>query len=62
LIAGLPQYRDSVLALLDKLSFNGAATAIEVGPGDGVFCRTWRRFTRSPRWTTARRCSNWRAM
>ncbi|WP_025131125.1 metalloregulator ArsR/SmtB family transcription factor [Pseudomonas sp. PH1b] len=37
LIAGLPQYRDSVLALLDKLSFNPAATAIEVGPGDGGF-------------------------
>ncbi|MFJ5256216.1 ArsR/SmtB family transcription factor, partial [Pseudomonas sp. NPDC088414] len=37
LIAGLPQYRDSVLALLDKLNFNGAATAIEVGPGDGAF-------------------------
>ncbi|MFJ2324368.1 ArsR/SmtB family transcription factor, partial [Pseudomonas sp. NPDC087817] len=37
LIAGLPQYRESVLALLDKLNFNGAATAIEVGPGDGAF-------------------------
>ncbi|MCO7574080.1 MULTISPECIES: ArsR/SmtB family transcription factor [Pseudomonas] len=37
LIAGLPQYRDSVLALLDKLSFNPMATAIEVGPGDGGF-------------------------
>ncbi|WP_047306458.1 ArsR/SmtB family transcription factor [Pseudomonas fluorescens] len=37
LIAGLPQYRDSVLALLDKLSFNSMATAIEVGPGDGGF-------------------------
>nr|BFD44921.1 metalloregulator ArsR/SmtB family transcription factor [Pseudomonas sp. FFPRI_1] len=37
LIAGLPQYRDSVLALLDKLSFDPAATAIEVGPGDGGF-------------------------
>jgi ArsR family transcriptional regulator len=36
LIAGLPQYRESVLALLDKLSFAGA-TAIEVGPGDGGF-------------------------
>ncbi|MGZ0783404.1 ArsR/SmtB family transcription factor [Pseudomonas saponiphila] len=37
LIAGLPQYRDSVLALLDKLSFKAMATAIEVGPGDGGF-------------------------
>ncbi|MFJ4197960.1 ArsR/SmtB family transcription factor, partial [Pseudomonas sp. NPDC089534] len=37
LIAGLPQYRDSVLALLDKLNFGGATTAIEVGPGDGAF-------------------------
>lgn len=37
LIAGLPQYRDSVVALLDKLSFGPGATAIEVGPGDGGF-------------------------
>ncbi|WP_265534370.1 ArsR/SmtB family transcription factor [Pseudomonas saponiphila] len=37
LIAGLPQYRDSVLALLDKLNFKAMATAIEVGPGDGGF-------------------------
>lgn len=37
LIAGLPQYRESVLALLDKLSFSPMATAIEVGPGDGGF-------------------------
>ncbi len=37
LIAGLPQYRESVLALLDKLSFSEGATAIEVGPGDGGF-------------------------
>jgi ArsR family transcriptional regulator len=37
LIAGLAQYRESVLALLDKLSFDSAATAIEVGPGDGGF-------------------------
>jgi len=37
LIAGLPQYRDSVLALLDKLSFAPQATALEVGPGDGAF-------------------------
>ena len=37
LIAGLPQYRESVVALLDKLSFSEGATAIEVGPGDGAF-------------------------
>ena len=37
LIAGLPQYRESVLALLDKLSFGPQATALEVGPGDGAF-------------------------
>jgi len=37
LIAGLPQYRESVLALLDKLSFSHKATALEVGPGDGGF-------------------------
>ncbi|WP_339528108.1 metalloregulator ArsR/SmtB family transcription factor [Pseudomonas mucidolens] len=37
LIAGLAQYRESVLALLDKLSFNAHATALEVGPGDGGF-------------------------
>jgi ubiquinone/menaquinone biosynthesis C-methylase UbiE/DNA-binding transcriptional ArsR family regulator len=37
LIAGLPQYRESVLALLDALSFPAGATAIEVGPGDGGF-------------------------
>lgn len=37
LIAGLPQYRESVLALLDKLSFSNEATALEVGPGDGGF-------------------------
>ena len=37
LIAGLPQYRESVLALLDKLGFNPDATALEVGPGDGGF-------------------------
>lgn len=47
LIAGLPQYRDSVLALLDKLSFDPAATAIEVGPGDGGFLpELARRFAR----------------
>lgn len=37
LIAGLPQYRESVLALLDALSFAPGATALEVGPGDGGF-------------------------
>ena len=37
LIAGLAQYRESVLALLDKLDFSDSATAIEVGPGDGGF-------------------------
>lgn len=37
LIAGLPQYRDSVLTLLDALNFAPSATALEVGPGDGGF-------------------------
>jgi ArsR family transcriptional regulator len=37
LIAGLPQYRESLLALLDKLSFADDASALEVGPGDGEF-------------------------
>ncbi|MES2818818.1 MAG: metalloregulator ArsR/SmtB family transcription factor [Pseudomonadota bacterium] len=37
LIAGLPQYRDSVLALLDALGLAPEATALEVGPGDGGF-------------------------
>lgn len=37
LIAGLAQYRDSVLALLDKLSFDTQASALEIGPGDGAF-------------------------
>ena len=37
LIAGLPQYRDSVLALLDSLEFADAAIAVEIGPGDGGF-------------------------
>ncbi|TWI56650.1 ArsR family transcriptional regulator [Pseudomonas duriflava] len=37
LIAGLPQYRDSVLALLDAMSFAPDATALEIGPGDGCF-------------------------
>ncbi len=37
LIAGLPQYRESLLALLDNLSFAPSASALEVGPGDGGF-------------------------
>ncbi|MHA6163257.1 ArsR/SmtB family transcription factor [Pseudomonas sichuanensis] len=37
LIAGLPQYRESLLTLLDKLSFAPTASALEVGPGDGGF-------------------------
>lgn len=37
LIAGLPQYRDSVLALLDALHFAPTTRALEVGPGDGGF-------------------------
>lgn len=37
LIAGLPQYRDSVLTLLDSLGFAYSASAVEVGPGDGGF-------------------------
>jgi 2-polyprenyl-3-methyl-5-hydroxy-6-metoxy-1,4-benzoquinol methylase len=37
LIAGLPQYRDSVLALLDSLGFDTHASALEIGPGDGGF-------------------------
>ncbi len=46
LIAGLPQYRESVVALLDKLSFGAGASAIEVGPGDGAFLpELARRFT-----------------
>ncbi|MEN5201616.1 metalloregulator ArsR/SmtB family transcription factor [Pseudomonas wadenswilerensis] len=47
LIAGLPQYRESLLALLDKLSFEAGADALEVGPGDGEFLpELARRFTR----------------
>ncbi|CAI8926258.1 MULTISPECIES: metalloregulator ArsR/SmtB family transcription factor [Pseudomonas] len=47
LIAGLPQYRESLLALLDKLSFETDADALEVGPGDGEFLpELARRFTR----------------
>ncbi|AIZ35297.1 ArsR/SmtB family transcription factor [Pseudomonas parafulva] len=37
LIAGLPQYRESLLALLDKLHFGAHTSALEVGPGDGGF-------------------------
>ncbi|KAB5620614.1 metalloregulator ArsR/SmtB family transcription factor [Pseudomonas sp. MH2] len=37
LIAGVPQYRESLLSLLDKLSFGSDASALEVGPGDGGF-------------------------
>jgi ArsR family transcriptional regulator len=37
LIAGLPHYRDSLLGLLDSLSFSAAASALEIGPGDGSF-------------------------
>lgn len=47
LIAGLVQYRESLLALLDKLSFEPGATALEVGPGDGEFLpELARRFAR----------------
>ncbi|QPG64908.1 metalloregulator ArsR/SmtB family transcription factor [Pseudomonas sp. BIGb0427] len=47
LIAGLPQYRESLLALLDKLSFEAGADALEVGPGDGEFLpELARRFAR----------------
>jgi len=46
LIAGLAQYRESLLALLDKLSFDPLASALEVGPGDGEFLpELARRFT-----------------
>lgn len=37
LIASLPQYRDSLLTLLDSLNFGAQASALEVGPGDGRF-------------------------
>jgi ubiquinone/menaquinone biosynthesis C-methylase UbiE len=37
LIAGLPQYRESLLALLDTLVLGPGSTALEVGPGDGGF-------------------------
>lgn len=37
LIAGLHQYRDSLLSLIDSLDFAADATALEIGPGDGSF-------------------------
>lgn len=37
LIAGVAQYRDSLLSLLDALQFPAGASALEVGPGDGGF-------------------------
>jgi SAM-dependent methyltransferase len=37
LIAGLAQYRDSLLTLLDSLDFGQHASALEIGPGDGGF-------------------------
>jgi ArsR family transcriptional regulator len=37
LIAGLPQYQESLVALLDTMVFAPDATAIEIGPGDGGF-------------------------
>ena len=37
LIAGLPQYQDSLLALLDSLGLPATASALEIGPGDGSF-------------------------
>lgn len=47
LIAGLPQYRDSLLTLLDALNFAPSATALEIGPGDGAFLpELARRFAR----------------
>ncbi|TLX53889.1 ArsR family transcriptional regulator [Stutzerimonas nosocomialis] len=47
LIAGLPQYRDSVLALLEALHLPAGASALEVGPGDGSFLpELARRFAR----------------
>lgn len=47
LIAGLTQYRESLLSLLDQLEFPADASAIEVGPGDGGFLpELARRFAR----------------
>jgi ArsR family transcriptional regulator len=37
LIAGLSQYGDSVLALIETLPWPADATALEIGPGDGSF-------------------------
>lgn len=37
LIAGLHQYRDSLLSLLDNPGFSQGASALEIGPGDGSF-------------------------
>lgn len=37
LIAGLPQYRDSLLSLLDALVLPTEAQVIEIGPGEGQF-------------------------
>ncbi|MFT0213394.1 metalloregulator ArsR/SmtB family transcription factor [Pseudomonas sp. F1_0610] len=37
LIAGVPQFRDSLLALLDALGFSKTADVMEIGPGDGGF-------------------------
>lgn len=47
LIASLPQYRDSLLTLLDALHFAPDASALEIGPGDGAFLpELARRFAR----------------
>lgn len=47
LIAGLPQYRDSLLTLLDALHLPASASALEIGPGDGAFLpELARRFAR----------------
>lgn len=35
LIAGLPQYRDSLLTLMDALAIPATASVLEIGPGDG---------------------------
>ncbi len=37
LIAGLPHYRDSLLALLDSLHLPESTSVLEIGPGDGGF-------------------------
>ncbi|MFH7617956.1 ArsR family transcriptional regulator, partial [Pseudomonas syringae pv. tagetis] len=37
LLAGVAQYSESLLTLLDKLSSGAQATALEVGPGHGGF-------------------------